>query len=57
MNERLFILNVGDSRAVASLNEGTEKLGLTIDHKPTEKTEVERIVKNGGRIYQTQSQV
>lgn len=48
---------MGDSRAVGSLNGGSEKLSLTIDHKPTERTEQERIQKNGGRIYQTQSQV
>lgn len=53
IDKQLYILNVGDSRAVASLNNGTEKLSLTIDHKPTERSEQERIQKNGGRIYQT----
>lgn len=57
IDQKLYILNVGDSRATASLNQGSEKLALTIDHKPTEPGEQQRIQKNGGRIYQTQSQV
>lgn len=39
IDQKLYIINVGDSRAVASLRNGAEQLALTVDHKPTEKTE------------------
>ena len=52
IEERLYAMNVGDSRAVM----GKFKLGnwssidLTTDHKPCLKSEAENIIKKGGRI-------
>ena len=34
---------------------GRQVYGLSIDHKPTEEVETERILGNGGRIYQNAS--
>lgn len=48
----LFIANTGDSRAVMSANGGKQVIKLSNDHKPTDEIEVERILRNNGRIYQ-----
>jgi serine/threonine protein phosphatase PrpC len=50
-----FIANVGDSRAVMSVNSGRSVDILTNDHKPNEETENKRIFLNGGKVYQTQT--
>ena len=50
-----YIANVGDSRAVISLNNGKDIRILTTDHKPNEHNEAMRIQVNGGKIYQTQT--
>ena len=34
---------------------GNEVRALTKDHKPMEPSEFERITKNGGKIYQSQT--
>lgn len=41
-----FVANVGDSRAVLSKKFGGEVVELTRDHKPGDKGEEERIIKN-----------
>ena len=46
-----YIANTGDSRAIMSVDGGKQVLTLSNDHKPTDKVEVERILKNGGQIY------
>jgi serine/threonine protein phosphatase PrpC len=51
----LYIANVGDSRAVMSLNSGKNFDVLTNDHKPNEEGENRRILANGGKVYQTQT--
>ena len=51
INDEVFIVNVGDSRAVASKNDGKEILAVTSDHKPIDPREFERIIKKGGKIY------
>lgn len=39
INDDIYIINVGDSRAVMSKGHGTEYGALTTDHKPMEKGE------------------
>lgn len=51
INDDIYIMNVGDSRALMSLNNGKEIVQVTTDHKPMEKGEWDRITKNGGKIY------
>ena len=48
---KIFIGNIGDSRAIMSLNNGNKVKQLTIDHKPNNIKEYERIIKNGGKVY------
>ena len=52
IEDTLFIANTGDSRAVMSANGGKQIIKLSNDHKPTDEIEVERILRNNGRIYQ-----
>lgn len=47
-----YVANLGDSRAIMSLNKNKDLKILTNDHKPSEKAEVDRIVKAGGKVYQ-----
>ena len=47
-----YIANVGDSRIVASFEQGKKNLALSKDHKPNDKDEQKRIISNGGKIYQ-----
>lgn len=49
INKDVYIVNVGDSRAVMSQNQMVKQ--VSTDHKPTEKTEFDRINANGGKIY------
>lgn len=55
VEDMCYIANVGDSRAVLSLNGGKTVEALTNDHKPGEEGENRRIVENGGKVYQTQT--
>lgn len=48
---KIYIGNIGDSRAIMSLNNGTKVKQLSIDHKPNNVKEYERITKNGGKVY------
>lgn len=43
-----YVANVGDSRAIMSADAGRKLFLLSRDHRPTEETEVARIVANGG---------
>ena len=52
-----YIANVGDSRAVLSAEGGKKAYPLSVDHKPTESSEIKRIEEHGGKIYQTQTQL
>lgn len=51
IDDDIYTINVGDSRAVMSKNNGKEYESMTIDHKPMEKNEFTRITQNGGKIY------
>ena len=57
VNNIIYIANVGDSRCVASFKNGKIQKDITLDHKPNASYEKERIIKSGGRIYQTQTPI
>lgn len=50
-----YVANVGDSRAFMSIDEGTKIVQLSVDHKPENQAETQRIEQNGGKVYQNQS--
>ena len=54
-NDDLYVINVGDSRAIGSKNNGAVSLELSNGHKPSEPAEFHRIEAAGGHIYQTHS--
>jgi len=45
----MYVANVGDSRAIMSLKNGSKIIPLSKDHKPID--EKDRIEKAGGYIY------
>ena len=51
--EKLFVANVGDSRALMSRGRGAQVQQLTVDHKPDEPAERERIFQHGGSIFRS----
>ena len=55
VDNKIYIANVGDSRCIISMKNGLIKKDVTRDHKPNYPYEKERIIANGGRIYQTQT--
>ena len=57
MNNLIYIANVGDSRCLGSFKNGKIQKDITLDHKPNTPYEKERILKNGGKIYQTQTPI
>ncbi|MCQ2821190.1 MAG: protein phosphatase 2C domain-containing protein, partial [archaeon] len=50
-----YVANVGDSRGLISLKGGKKLKVLSTDHKPNEEHESQRIISNGGKIYQTKT--
>jgi len=46
-----YVANVGDSRAIMSVNGGEKILLLSKDHKPEDDLEAKRVEENGGQIY------
>ena len=50
-DNKIYISNIGDSRAIMSLNGGAKVKVLTTDHKPNDPKEFERAMKNGSKIY------
>ena len=50
-NDDLYVINVGDSRAIGSKNFGAIPIDLSEDHKPGEVGEFRRIEAAGGHIY------
>ncbi len=50
-DNKIYIANIGDSRAIMSIGGGTKVRQLTADHKPDNIKEFERALKNGSKIY------
>ena len=50
-DNKVYIANIGDSRAIMSICGGTKVKQLTMDHKPDNVKEFERALKNGSKIY------
>ena len=50
-DNKVYIGNIGDSRAIMSICGGTKVKQLTLDHKPDNVKEFERALKNGSKIY------
>ena len=53
IDEMIYIINVGDSRAMMSIDAGAKIGVLSIDHKPDDELEKIRIQAAGGKIYRT----
>lgn len=51
VGDTCYVANVGDSRAIMSVDGGEKILMLSKDHKPEDEDETKRIEENGGRIY------
>ena len=47
----LYSINLGDSRALYSRSSGQEFFQITRDHKPNDEVEKKRIEKAGGKVY------
>ena len=57
INNILYVANVGDSRGVISCINGKILKDVTRDHKPNYPNEKERILKNNGSIYQSETPI
>lgn len=53
LQNHIFLANVGDSRAIISYGNGKITAQVSIDHKPDEENEKNRIQKAGGVIVRT----
>ena len=51
INDILYSINLGDSRALYSYDSGKCLLQITRDHKPNDEIEKKRIEKAGGKVY------
>ena len=51
INNKIYAINLGDSRALYSRNGGQEFYQITRDHKPNDLKEKARIEKAGGKVY------
>ena len=51
VDSKIYVANLGDSRAIMSIENGTKFKALSIDHKPNNPKEFERISKCGGKVY------
>ena len=54
IENRVYIANVGDSRAILSAKNGTKVYPLSRDHRPGDEQEYKRILDAGGKIYKTE---
>ena len=51
INDILYAINLGDSRALYSRDGGKEYFQITRDHKPNDEKEKARIEKAGGKVF------
>ena len=51
IDNKIYAINIGDSRAIISYDIGSKIQPLTIDHKPNNPIEYNRIIKIGGKVY------
>ena len=51
INDILYAINLGDSRALYSRDGGKEYFQISRDHKPNDEKEKARIEKAGGKVY------
>ena len=56
INDFCYIINLGDSRALLSSDDGKKFFQLSRDHKPNDVIEKKRIYKAGGSIYRANIQ-
>jgi serine/threonine protein phosphatase PrpC len=54
IEKRVYIANVGDSRAILSSKNGSKFYALSRDHRPGDEKEYKRILDAGGKIYKTE---
>lgn len=55
IDDMIYVINVGDSRAIMSIDSGNQIGVLSRDHKPDDELEKIRIQAAGGKIYRTQT--
>jgi len=53
INDIAYVINVGDSRCIMSIDGGSSVAVLSRDHKPDCELEKIRIQAAGGKIYRT----
>ena len=51
INDILYAINLGDSRALLSIDSGQTLRQITRDHKPNDPIEKKRIEKSGAKVY------
>lgn len=49
--ERVFVVNVGDSKAIISRGQGSPVEDLVTPHRPDVESEAARIIEKGGHVY------
>lgn len=57
LENKCFVANLGDSRALMSGNFGEKTYVLSRDHRPGDEKEYKRIIDAGGKIYQTEANI
>ncbi len=57
VENKIYVINLGDSRCLISMKNGQIQKDVTIDHKPNFPNEKARIYLNGGKIYRTKNNI
>ena len=55
VDKKIYVANVGDSRALFSEQSGKNFVVVTEDHKPNNEKEKKRIIKSRGHVYQSRT--